>query len=965
MCLRPTPIAVGHVSAFWYFSLIAAIRTKRRKSAETELVPTRSSVITRLKDSRTFKLCVRMLITFALLSLLPLGASARPKTVLTIYSDERLTPTDQLIDATLRNVLDSKEHDTPDYLSEFLDFSRFDNSGYDKLASDFLRKKYGEQRLDVIVAVGPLAFRFLSRHQTDLFKGVPVVVIGIGRGSLQAGVLPPNFVGVPISIDPLLTIELALRLQPNTKELVIVTGTSEFDRLWDAGFRSVLPRLKTSVPIRYLSGLPLEDVLRELSHLPANSSVFCASFYRDSVGGTYISANAVRQMADASTAPMYGFYSNMIGLGVVGAHTFRMEDLGRQAGVLVQRILNGEKLSEADMPPTVAFQYFADWKQLQRWHLSEARLPPGTIVLDREPSLWERHKTLILGGISLMLAETLLIGGLLWQKARRNGMEKSLRDRLAFESLLSEVSTTFINLPEERIASNIDQELGRIAALLQIDRIAIYEFSYDRKELTINFSWSKQGAPPARSVIKTDLIPWWRSRTVLGKVLLTSDVDALGDEMAAEKIFLQEIGTRSLASIPLELGGEVLGAMAFVSTTRRVVWSDDLVKRLKMLAEVFSNALGRKQTDARIRESEERFRLVANTAPVLIWMSGADKLCTYFNQGWLDFTGRPIEAELGNGWAEGVHWEDLDRCLEIYNEAFDRRERFTMEYRLRSHDGEFRWILDVGVPRFNKDGSFAGYIGSAIDVTNRREAEQAIATVSGRLIEAQEGERQRIARELHDDISQRLALLSIDLQALADARPRTSAELRDRTEKLLERIFEISKDVHALSHRLHSSKLQTMGLVAAMRDFCSEFTAQQGVTIDFLHSDVPKSLPADISLCLFRILQEALYNGAKHSGVQQFHAELQGVSGALLLTIQDSGVGFDPEAAMKNRGLGLISMRERVGLVKGTISIASKPTLGTEIRVRIPVEKALAASAAQMTLPGVRAADETPEDIAS
>ncbi len=575
------------------------------------------------------------------------------------------------------------------------------------------------------------------------------------------------------------------------------------------------------------------------------------------------------------------------------------------------------------------------------------------------------EKNLIICGVSLVLAQTLLICGLLWERARKRGTAKSLLDRLTFESLLSELSTTFINLPEEQIASNIDKGLGRIAALLQIDRIAIYEFSYDRTELNITFAWRKQGSLPVRSVIKTNIIPWWTSRTLLGQVLLTSDVNALGDELASERNFLREMGTRSLASIPLELGGEVLGAMAFVSTTRRVVWSDELVQRLKILAEIFSNALGRKHTDARMRESEERFRLVANTAPVLIWMSGVDKLCTYFNQGWLDFTGRPLEAELGNGWAEGVHGEDLDRCLEIYNEAFDRRERFTMEYRLRRHDGEFRWIMDVGVPRFDKDGSFAGYIGSVIDVTNRREAEQAIATVSGRLIEAQEGERQHIARELHDDISQRLALLSIDLQALADARPRSSSELRDRTEKLLERIFEISKDVHALSHRLHSSKLQTMGLVAAMRDFCSEFTAQQEVTIDFLHSDVPNPLPADISLCLFRILQEALYNGAKHSGVQHFHAELQGVSGALLLTIKDSGVGFDPGAAMKNRGLGLISMRERVGLVKGTISIASKPTLGTEIKVRIPVEKALAASAAQMTLPGVKIIRETPEDIAS
>ncbi|HXW61804.1 MAG TPA: MASE1 domain-containing protein, partial [Candidatus Acidoferrales bacterium] len=127
-----------------------------------------------------------------------------------------------------------------------------------------------------------------------------------------------------------------------------------------------------------------------------------------------------------------------------------------------------------------------------------------------------------------------------------------------------------------------------------------------------------------------------------------------------------------------------------------------------------------KQAMASLHESEERFRLVANTAPVMIWMSGVDKLCNYFNDPWLQFTGRSFQQEQGNGWAEGVHSEDLQRCWDTYAKAFDRREPFEMEYRLRRHDGEYRWILDLGVPRFNADGSFAGYIGSAIDVTERK-----------------------------------------------------------------------------------------------------------------------------------------------------------------------------------------------------------------------------------------------------
>lgn len=186
------------------------------------------------------------------------------------------------------------------------------------------------------------------------------------------------------------------------------------------------------------------------------------------------------------------------------------------------------------------------------------------------------------------------------------------------------------------------------------------------------------------------------------------------------------------------------------------------------ISKIARDITGRKKAEALLRESEARFRLVANTAPAMIWMSGVDKLCTYFNQFWLDFTGKPIEAEMGDGWAAGVHPDDRERCLETYSNAFDRRESFIMEYGLRRHDGKYRWILDHGVPRFAPDGSFVGYIGSCIDVTERKDAENALFTLGQRLIEAQEEERSRIGRELHDDISQRIAILTIRLDSLGN-----------------------------------------------------------------------------------------------------------------------------------------------------------------------------------------------------
>jgi PAS domain S-box-containing protein len=351
----------------------------------------------------------------------------------------------------------------------------------------------------------------------------------------------------------------------------------------------------------------------------------------------------------------------------------------------------------------------------------------------------------------------------------------------------------------------------------------------------------------------------------------------------------------------------------------------------------------RKQEQA-VLESEERFRLMANAAPVLIWMSGPDKLCTYFNQGWLDFTGRPLEAELGNGWADGVNPEDVAECLEIYSQSFDRRSPFEMEYRLRRHDGEYRWLLDRGVPRVGPDGSFTGYIGSCIDITEMKVAEEGLRNLSGKLIEAQEEERKHIARELHDDINQQLALLAIGLEQLKQNPPRSRDQIRNRVQEIANRATLVSKDIQALSHRLHSSKLEYLGLVSAMQGFCGEFSEQHDVEVKFAHQEVPPSLPKDVSLCLFRILQAALANALKHSAVKSFEVVLRGTDRGIHLSVSDTGRGFDLESVLSGRGIGLISMRERARLIKGEISIQSKPNSGTTIDVDVPLSSCNSAS---------------------
>jgi PAS domain S-box-containing protein len=384
-----------------------------------------------------------------------------------------------------------------------------------------------------------------------------------------------------------------------------------------------------------------------------------------------------------------------------------------------------------------------------------------------------------------------------------------------------------------------------------------------------------------------------------------------------------------------EFGVALLGLGNIGCLTVLIVVVAQLLHRLER--ERQRDLAERRRAEKAVQESEERFRLLANTAPVMIWMSGTDKMCTYFNDSWLEFTGRSMEQELGNGWTDGVHPEDFERCLQTYMQAFDRHEPFRMEYRLQRKDGEYRWILDQGVPRFNGEGSFAGYIGSGIDVTEHKLAEEALSLASRKLIEAQDNERIWIARELHDDLTQRIALLAANLGRLQQDLPVMDRPGDGRIEEVRTYVSDLSRGVQALSHRLHSSKLEYLGLVAAADGFCKEISAQENVEIKFDFDSIPNPLSKEISLCLFRVLQEAVHNAAKHSGVRRFHVKLKGGLSDIQLSVHDSGIGFDPQKAIHGQGLGLTSMKERLKLVAGHLSIDSKLKHGTTIFARVPL----------------------------
>jgi PAS domain S-box-containing protein len=368
----------------------------------------------------------------------------------------------------------------------------------------------------------------------------------------------------------------------------------------------------------------------------------------------------------------------------------------------------------------------------------------------------------------------------------------------------------------------------------------------------------------------------------------------------------------------------------------------------------------RKRAEAELRESEARFRLVADSAPVMIWMSGTDKLCTYFNKPWLGFTGRSIDHELGKGWTDGVHPDDLQRCLDTYIQAFDRREAFRMEYRLRRHDGEFRWILDMGVPRFNPDGSFAGYIGSCIDVTEQRRAEEQLRQAQGDLTRvARIATMGELTASIAHEINQPLAAVATNASASLhwlDVQPSNLAEARqamtnamneaDRASRVIERLRTLLKKVPPQLQPLNVNDVIRDVLVLAHRELITG-----GVAI---RTELASDLPAVVGdrVQLQQVMLNLVMNAIDAMITIKDRPRLLVIKSSsdaedVQIEVQDSGKGLDAQQASRifdsffttkpdGIGMGLSISRSIVEAHGGRLQAIPGSSQGAVFQVILP-----------------------------
>jgi signal transduction histidine kinase len=563
----------------------------------------------------------------------------RQKAVLVLYATRRDAQIVTVADRELPQVLEEGIPEGIDFYSEFLDQARFARADYRNAFRNFLALKFRDLRFDLVIAIGEVPLQFLTSNRSALFADAPLLYF-----SERPVERPPNATGVISELNLAGTLALATELQPDLQQVFVVVGAGNeaMRRRAQEQFRSYESRLA----ITFLSGLRTSELEARLASLPPRSAVYYLVLDRDGANANFHPLEYLDRVTAVANAPVYSWMDSGMDHGIVGGSLKDQVAETRTVAALALRVLRGEA-ADSIAPYTADLNVKeVDWRQLRRWGLSESRLPLGTVVRYREPSVWDRYGFMIAGSLLLIVAQSGLITLLLVHRSRRQ---------------------------------------------------------------------------------------------------------------QAEALVL------------------------------------------------------RNQAD--LRRSYNRIRDLAS-----------------------------------------------------------------------------------------------------------------------RLLDAQEQERSRIARDLHDDISQQMALLKIDLEQLNNLVDGQAAEL---THETLERAQSIARSVHDLSHRLHPAKLRLIGLVSALQGLRRELS-QPDLAITFNHENVPQALPEELALCLFRIVQEALHNAIKYSHGHHVTVDLRGDADALTLTVADDGIGFDVGTTWR-KGIGLISMHERLEAVGGTLTIDSKPGSGTRLLVAIPL----------------------------
>ena len=856
--------------------------------------------------------CPRLLVTVALacLTLVCTGPTAwaqprSPGTVLAVFWSSEDDPANQVHDAGIREGLRSRPEAPIDYHAEYLESDRFPEEEASLAFRDYLDRKYRDRRIDVVIAVTDVALEFMLRYRGELFPDAPIVFFGSKAVDPNSSHDGAGLTGIVVSGVYRQTLQVALALHPLTERTFVVVQTPDAaqQRLVQSTIGEISPAATT-----FIVEESLPRLIAAVAAVPPRSVIVYVQYTQEVPGRSLLSSEVARLVSTASPVPVYGVSDSDIGSGVVGGVVFVTRAIGVRLGEMARQTLDGARAQDIPIESATPVPTF-DWRQLQRWGIGESWLPVGSRILHKQSGVWDLYRPQIMVGGLLVLVQSVLIGALLVQRTRRRRVERSLRESEERFRLMADTAPVlvwragpdklcdFVNRPWlEFTGRTLEQELGN-------DWLeGIYPEDVDSCRQTYVSAFD------AREPFQME----YRLRRADGvyRWLLDKGVPRYGPDGN----FAGYIGS------------------ALDITDRKV--SEDA-----------------------LRESQQRYTMASAAGAVGVWDWNFETNQLFVDTGLKSLLGFE-DAEIStrpDDWGSRVHPEDLPAAATAVKAVIDGdTDIYEIEHRMLHKDGSSRWFLSRGSAVRGVDGTLHRLVGTKVDITERRRAEERIRDnetalqasyaeiqrLAGSLIAAQDTERARIARDLHDDVSQQLAALSITLSSL---RRRVGAvsydvDLHDSMASIQQRVAALADSVRGLSHGLHPDVLKHAGLMGTLATHCAGISRQHAITVTCSAEGDVVSIDLGSALCLYRIAQEALHNVVKHA--QARHAEIRVLctDESAELTVTDDGQGFDLGKTRRGgKGLGLVNISERVRIAGGTLTLVTECEKGTQLRVRLPL----------------------------
>ena len=905
----------------------------------------------------------------------PLCAPAQPAPKKHVLMLNSYRPGYEWTDETVRgilSVLQEERYETEVWV-EYMDAVRLPGAQHLENLKRFYAGKYGGIPLDLVISSDDAALEFLILHHQELFPKVPVVFCGVNdpdRSRLQGRVL---FTGLFEVFGTETILNYALQYHPSTQRVYVVTENSVPGEAQRTAMADAL-RKHSGIEAVFLDGrrLTLGEIVARLASAPAGGLVIMSAFRRDSTGAYYLEKEAHARLVSAAAAPVYSPSISVLGQGIVGGTVNGGFYHGRLAAGMATRILRGAR--PADIPYAIDDKnhYVFDYPQLQRWGITESRLPPDSLVVNRPDTFYERNRPRILGGIAFGALQSVVIAVLIINIQRRRRIESQLKQDIVVRQRTEEA----LRHSEERYRALVAYSSESIVCVeyeppipvnLPVDEQIDLAYRYGVLAECNQAAASARGYPDAGALVGKRLADFRNRQDPINLEMDRRIVQSGGRVVEVETHGLDRQG-RTRCFLNNMVGIVQDGLLLRVWSIQR-----DITERKQTEEMVFNIARG---VSAATGEMFFR-RLVEHLSKAL----AADiAFVGELLPGRSDRV-RSVAVFCDGSPAPNFEYDLVHTpCAHVVTESLccypqGVQQQFPQDYLLTEMgvDGyvgapmadSVGNVLGLMVVLFRRPLENAALAKSTLQVFATRAAaemertradraliasRQSLQALSSRQESVREQERTRIAREIHDELGQQLTGLKFQLAATRKRLPEDPARpLANDFTEMSALVDTMIHSVRRIATELRPAVLDRFGVPAAIEWQAREFQARTGIRCDCRQVE-EVTVPDELGTSVFRIFQEALTNVARHAGATQVRVTLRRMPDLLVLEVEDNGCGITPDQVLASGSLGLLGMRERTRIAGGELEIEGRPSASTKVTARFPLPAEMIQAAAPMGL---------------